>query len=93
MCQALIDPGDAIVVEAPTYLGALMAFAGFEAEVVAIAMDDDGLRVDALGRAPGGRPAPEVRLHDPRVPEPDRADAAARAPPRRWSSCAGATAC
>jgi 2-aminoadipate transaminase len=48
MCQALIDPGDAIVVEAPSYLGALMAFAGAEADLVAISMDDDGLRVDAL---------------------------------------------
>src|SRR5918994_5008666 len=27
MCAALIDPGDTIAVEAPTYLGALMAFA------------------------------------------------------------------
>jgi 2-aminoadipate transaminase len=48
MCQALIDPGDAIVVESPSYLGALMAFAGAEAELVPIAMDDDGLRVDVL---------------------------------------------
>src|SRR5687768_1906872 len=48
MCQALIDPGDAIAVEAPTYLGALMAFGGAEAGVAAIATDADGLRVDAL---------------------------------------------
>jgi 2-aminoadipate transaminase len=48
MCQALIDPGDTVVVEAPSYLGALMAFGGAEADVVAIAMDHDGLRVDAL---------------------------------------------
>jgi 2-aminoadipate transaminase len=48
MCQALIDPGDPIVVEAPSYLGALMAFAGAEADAVAIATDDDGLRVDQL---------------------------------------------
>jgi 2-aminoadipate transaminase len=48
MCQALVDPGDAIVVEAPTYLGALMAFGGAEAELVDVAMDEDGLRVDAL---------------------------------------------
>ena len=48
MCQALVDPGDPIVVEAPTYLAALMAFGRAEAEVVAIEMDDDGLRVDAL---------------------------------------------
>jgi 2-aminoadipate transaminase len=58
MCQALIDPGDAIVVEAPSYLGALMAFAGAEADLVAVAMDDDGLRVDALAErlAAGLRP-------------------------------------
>ena len=48
MCQALIDPGDALVVEAPTYLAALMAYHRAEAEVVPIAMDEDGLRVDEL---------------------------------------------
>ena len=48
MCQALVDPGDAIAVEAPTYLGALLAFAGIEADVHGIEMDEDGLRVDLL---------------------------------------------
>src|SRR4051812_46184263 len=58
MCQALIDPGDMIAVEAPTYLGALMAFAAAEAEVLAIEMDGDGLRVDALAQrlSDGARP-------------------------------------
>jgi len=58
MCQALIDPGDAVTVEAPSYLGALMAFAGAEAEPVAIATDEDGLRVDVLAErlAAGLRP-------------------------------------
>jgi 2-aminoadipate transaminase len=58
MCQALIDPGDTIAVEAPSYLGALMAFGGAEADTVAIAIDDDGLRVDALAErlADGLRP-------------------------------------
>jgi 2-aminoadipate transaminase len=46
--QALVDPGDTVVVEAPTYLGALMAFAGVEADVVGIPMDSDGMLVDAL---------------------------------------------
>jgi 2-aminoadipate transaminase len=58
MCQALIDPGDPIVVEAPSYLGALIAFAGAEADVIAVAMDGDGLLVDALAErlAAGLRP-------------------------------------
>ena len=55
MCQALIDPGDAIAVEAPPYLAALMALGRAEAETVTIAMDDDGLGVDELGaRLAGG---------------------------------------
>jgi 2-aminoadipate transaminase len=58
MCHALIDPGDTIAVEAPSYLGALMAFGGAEADVVAIPMDEGGLLVDALAErlAAGLRP-------------------------------------
>jgi 2-aminoadipate transaminase len=48
MCQALLDPGDTVAVEAPTYLGALMAFAGSEARIEPIPMDEEGLLVDAL---------------------------------------------
>ncbi len=57
-CQALVDPGDPVVVEAPTYLGALMAFAGVEADVHGIEMDEDGMRVDLLAErlATGLRP-------------------------------------
>jgi 2-aminoadipate transaminase len=46
--HSLLDPGDAVAVEAPTYLGALMAFAGFEADVHGIPTDADGLIVEAL---------------------------------------------
>jgi 2-aminoadipate transaminase len=48
MCLALVDPGDTVVVEAPTYLAALMALGRAEAEVVPVPMDDDGLLVDEL---------------------------------------------
>jgi 2-aminoadipate transaminase len=48
MVQALVDPGDAIVVEAPSYLGALMAFSGAEARLIPVTTDDDGMRVDDL---------------------------------------------
>ena len=47
-CAAMLEPGDAIAVEGPTYLGALMAFRGAEADVHEIPMDEDGLVVDAL---------------------------------------------
>jgi DNA-binding transcriptional MocR family regulator len=42
------DPGDVVVAEAPSYVGALGTFASYEAEVVHVAMDDDGLIPAAL---------------------------------------------
>jgi 2-aminoadipate transaminase len=47
--KTFLDRGDLVVVEGPTYLGAIMAFRGFGCEVVAVPMDEDGLDVDALG--------------------------------------------
>ncbi|HXZ32714.1 MAG TPA: PLP-dependent aminotransferase family protein [Terriglobales bacterium] len=46
--KLLINPGDRILVEAPTYLGALQAFNVYGAEYVAVESDDDGLRTDLL---------------------------------------------
>ena len=48
VCKTLIDPGDVIVAEAPTYPGAVPTFLSYQADVVQIAMDDDGMRVDEL---------------------------------------------
>jgi 2-aminoadipate transaminase len=58
MCQALIDPGDAIAFEEPSYLGALMAFGAAEAQAIPVATDGDGLSVDAFAErlAAGLRP-------------------------------------
>jgi 2-aminoadipate transaminase len=49
--KAFVDKGDTVVVEAPTYLGGIMAFQSFEANVVGIALDEGGLRVDELEQA------------------------------------------
>jgi 2-aminoadipate transaminase len=49
--KAFVDKGDTVVVEAPTYLGGIMAFQSFEADVVGIALDEDGLKVDELEQA------------------------------------------
>jgi 2-aminoadipate transaminase len=70
MCQALIDPGDTIAVEEPSYLGALMAFAAAEADLVAIAMDDDGLRVDALAERLGAGLRPKFLYTIPEYQNP-----------------------
>ena len=48
VCKTLVDPGDVIVAEAPTYPGAVPTFCAYEADVVQITMDRDGMRIDEL---------------------------------------------
>src|SRR3954467_3105582 len=48
IAKLLINRGDRILVEAPTYLGALRAFNVFGAEYVTVPIDKDGLRTECL---------------------------------------------
>jgi 2-aminoadipate transaminase len=50
VCKALIDPGDVIVAEAPTYPGAVPTFGAYQAEVAQIEIDADGMPIDDLER-------------------------------------------
>ncbi|MCL5996627.1 MAG: PLP-dependent aminotransferase family protein [Chloroflexi bacterium] len=49
--KLFIDPGDRILVESPTYLGALQAWNAYEAQYVTVPMDEHGMVVDALEEA------------------------------------------
>jgi 2-aminoadipate transaminase len=60
--KVFLDPGDRVVVENPSYLGALQAFNQYQPDYEVVPMDDDGMRVDRLeelleddrrGRLPG----------------------------------------
>ncbi len=46
--KALIDPGDILICDAPTYPGAIPTFCSYEAEVIQIECDGDGMRIDLL---------------------------------------------
>ncbi len=48
VAKTFIDPGDVIVAEGPSYPGALNAFQAYQAEVIQIDMDADGMRIDLL---------------------------------------------
>src|SRR6202162_2223401 len=48
VCKALIDPGDVIVAEAPTYPGAVPTFGAYQAEVEQIEMHAGGMPIDEL---------------------------------------------
>jgi len=46
--KILLDPGDAVVLERPSYLGAIQAFNQYQPTYVVVPMDEDGMRVDEL---------------------------------------------
>src|SRR5882757_9306741 len=48
VCKTLVDPGDVIVAEAPTYPGAVPTFSAYQAHVEQIEMDADGMQIDQL---------------------------------------------
>ncbi len=48
VCKTLLDPGDAVICEAPTYPGAVPVFCSYEAEVIQIECDAEGMRVELL---------------------------------------------
>ncbi|WP_246483036.1 PLP-dependent aminotransferase family protein [Brachybacterium halotolerans] len=57
--EALIEPGDVVLVESPTYLAAVQAFAVHGARMVGVETDDGGVLPDALDAA--------IRAHHPRL--------------------------
>ncbi len=48
IARLMIDAGDPILVEGPTYIGAMQTFDAYEVEYVVIPMDDEGIDVEAL---------------------------------------------
>ncbi|HEY2576454.1 MAG TPA: PLP-dependent aminotransferase family protein, partial [Streptosporangiaceae bacterium] len=48
MTRIFIDPGDVVLAEAPSYVGALATFASYQANVVHVPMDDEGIIPEAL---------------------------------------------
>jgi len=50
VCKTLIDPGDVIVAEAPTYPGAVPTFSAYQADVEQIDVDEEGMPIDELER-------------------------------------------
>jgi len=48
ICKTLVDPGDVVVCEAPTYPGAVPVFCSYQAETIQIDCDEDGMRIEDL---------------------------------------------
>jgi 2-aminoadipate transaminase len=48
VAKTLVDPGDVVIAEAPTYPGAVPVFCSYQAETLQVEVDDEGMRVDEL---------------------------------------------
>ncbi|MFI5777370.1 PLP-dependent aminotransferase family protein [Nocardia sp. NPDC051570] len=71
LAEVLLDPGALVVVEDPAYVGALQVFRAAQARIVAVPLDGEGMRIDALTEllARGERPAvvhTVSNFHNPR---------------------------
>jgi 2-aminoadipate transaminase len=58
--KSFLDPGDLVVVEGPTYLGAIQAFRSYEATLEAVPLDEHGLDVEELERRLRGGMRPKL---------------------------------
>jgi len=77
--KVLINPGDRILTETPSYLGALQAFTMFGADYVSVPCDDDGMRTELLEDAL--RVGPKFMYLLPNFQNPSGVTLAL---PRRW---------
>ncbi len=58
--KLLVDPGDVIITENPTFLGALIAFDPCQPRYVTVRIDDDGMDTDDLARVLKTNPAAKM---------------------------------
>lgn len=54
VARIFCDPGDVVLVEAPSYVGALGVFRSYQAQVQHVGMDEEGLQPEALREAIAG---------------------------------------
>lgn len=70
LARVLLDPGDLVAVEGPTYVGALSAFSAYEPEYVTIPLDDDGMDPEALAGVLSGPRRPKFLYTVPNYSNP-----------------------
>jgi 2-aminoadipate transaminase len=63
VAKSMLDPGDVVVVEEPSYLGAVAGFLAFDPVMRGVPMDADGLDVDALAALIKSLPRPPKLLY------------------------------
>jgi 2-aminoadipate transaminase len=62
LARTLIDPGDPIVIEGPTYIGALTAFRPADPGFITVPLDEDGMQIDVLAAKLAGLEGPPPKF-------------------------------
>lgn len=71
LAKAFIDPGDPILVETPSFIGALSAFRAYEANLISIPLKEDGMDTEELKkRLSSTLPAPKFLYYTPNFHNP-----------------------
>ncbi len=68
--KLFLEPGDRVIVEAPTYFGALQIFEVYEAEYLPVPVDDAGIVIDELEKALRTTPKPKFMYLIPTFQNP-----------------------
>ena len=69
IAHALLDPGDVVLVELPTYIGGTSSFHGRSARIVGVAQDDDGIIPESLAEV-AAREKPKLLYTIPNFQNP-----------------------
>jgi 2-aminoadipate transaminase len=70
ICRVMLDPGDTILVENPTFLGALEIFETYEVKIVGVDMDEHGMVIDDLRRKLAAEPKTKILYTIPTFQNP-----------------------
>lgn len=71
LAKAFLDPGDPVLVETPSFIGALSAFRACEAELITVPLNGDGMDIDQLRkRLESSLPKPKFLYYAPNFHNP-----------------------
>ncbi|MDD4379379.1 MAG: PLP-dependent aminotransferase family protein, partial [Dysgonamonadaceae bacterium] len=71
LAKAFIDPGDTVLVENPSFIGALSAFRSYEARLVSVPLTNEGIDIEQLKiRLENTRPKPKFLYYCPNFHNP-----------------------
>jgi 2-aminoadipate transaminase len=86
VAKMLIDRGDVIITENPTFVGALVAFNAYEPQYAAVSMDEDGMIMDELEAVLKANPRAKFIYTVSDFQNPNRQDPQASPAASAWSS-------